>query len=59
MSFGICLRKTETVKCFAVDWLTVFLNSTWFVVATSMMNVIMNVTAIAMSLPVALGIAHI
>jgi len=64
MSIGFCLWETEAAKWMAVNWLTMFksapaivfiLGMAFFVMM--MTNFIMNVAAIAISLPVALVIA--
>jgi len=64
MSIGFCLWETGAAKWLAVNWLVMFQNSpgivfilgiTFFVLM--MTNFIMNVAAIAISLPVALVIA--
>ena len=64
MSIGFCLWQTEAAKWLAVNWLTMFQEANWFVFVMSiaffvmmMTNFIMNVAAIAISLPVALVIA--
>ena len=64
MSIGLCLSETGASQWLAVNWLVMFQNSTWFVFIMSiaffvmiMTNFIMNVAAIAISLPVALVIA--
>ncbi|MCP4672465.1 MAG: SLC13/DASS family transporter [Desulfobacula sp.] len=64
MSIGFCLWETGAAKWLAVNWLTMFQNSHWLVFVMSiaffvmmMTNFIMNVAAIAISLPVALVIA--
>ena len=64
MSLGFCLWETGAAKWLAVKWLLLFQESTWFVFVMGiaffvliMTNVIMNVAAIAISLPVALVIA--
>ena len=64
MSIGFCLWETGAAKWMAVNWLTLFQNAHWFVFVMSiaffvmmMTNFIMNVAAIAISLPVALVIA--
>ena len=64
MSMGFCLWETGAAKWLAVKWLLLFQESTWFVFVMGiaffvlvMTNVIMNVAAIAISLPVALVIA--
>ncbi len=61
MSIGFCLWETEAAKWLAVNWLSLFKESNWFVFVMSvtffvlvMTNFIMNVAAIAISLPVAL-----
>ena len=64
MSIGNCLWQTGAASWMAVNWLVMFQESNWFVFVMSiaffvmvMTNVIMNVAAIAISLPVALVIA--
>jgi sodium-dependent dicarboxylate transporter 2/3/5 len=64
MSIGFCLWNTGAANWLAVNWLTMFQNAHWFVFVLSiaffvlvMTNFIMNVAAIAISLPVALVIA--
>ena len=64
MSIGFCLWETGAAKWMAVNWLTMFKESNWFVFVMGiaffvmmMTNFIMNVAAIAISLPVALVIA--
>ncbi len=64
MSIGICLWETEAARWLAVNWLVMFQNAHWFIFVMSiaffvmmMTNFIMNVAAIAISLPVALVIA--
>jgi len=64
MSIGFCLWETGAAKWLAVNWLTFFQNAHWliFVIGIAffvmvMTNFIMNVAAIAISLPVALVIA--
>lgn len=64
MSIGFCLWDTGAAKWLAVNWLVMFKDATWFVFVMSiaffvmmMTNFIMNVAAIAISLPVALVIA--
>jgi len=64
MSIGFCLWETGAAKWMAVNWLVMFKESTWFVFVMGiaffvmmMTNFIMNVAAIAISLPVALVIA--
>ena len=64
MSIGFCLWETGAAEWMAINWLAMFKESGWFVFVMSiaffvmiMTNVIMNVAAIAISLPVALVIA--
>ncbi len=64
MSIGFCLWETGAAKWMAVNWLAMFQEANWFVFVLSiaffvmiMTNFIMNVAAIAISLPVALVIA--
>jgi sodium-dependent dicarboxylate transporter 2/3/5 len=64
MSLGFCLWETRAAEWLAVNWLALFLKANWFVFVMSigffvmiMTNFIMNVAAIAISLPVALVIA--
>ncbi|WP_300667526.1 SLC13 family permease [Desulfoluna sp.] len=64
MSIGFCLWETGAAQWLAVNWLTLFKEAHWFVFIMSisffvmvMTNFIMNVAAIAISLPVALVIA--
>lgn len=64
MSIGYCLWETEAAKWMAVNWLALFQKSHWLVFVLSiaffvmiLTNFIMNVAAIAISLPVALVIA--
>lgn len=64
MSIGFCLWDTGAAKWMAVNWLVLFQESSGFVFILSiaffvmmMTNFIMNVAAIAISLPVALVIA--
>ena len=64
MSIGFCLWETGAAKWLAVNWLVLFKEANWFVFVMSisffvmmMTNFIMNVAAIAISLPVALVIA--
>jgi sodium-dependent dicarboxylate transporter 2/3/5 len=64
MSIGFCLWDTGAAKWLAVNWLALFKKANWFVFVMSiaffvmmMTNFIMNVAAIAISLPVALVIA--
>jgi len=64
MSIGFCLWETGAAEWLAINWLTMFQNANYFVFILSiaffvmiMTNFIMNVAAIAISLPVALVIA--
>ena len=64
MSIGFCLWGTGAAEWMAVHWLTMFKNAHWLVFVLSiaffvliMTNFIMNVAAIAISLPVALVVA--
>jgi sodium-dependent dicarboxylate transporter 2/3/5 len=64
MSIGFCLWETGAAKWIAINWLTMFKDAHWFVFIMSiallvllMTNFIMNVAAIAITLPVALVIA--
>ena len=64
MSIGFCLWQTGAAEWLAINWLTMFQDSHWFIFVMSiaffvmiMTNFIMNVAAIAISLPVALVIA--
>ena len=64
MSIGFCLWETGAAKWLAVNWLVMFKEANWFVFTMSiaffvlvMTNFIMNVAAIAISLPVALVVA--
>ncbi|WP_432734594.1 SLC13 family permease [Maridesulfovibrio sp. FT414] len=64
MSIGFCLWETKAAEWMAVNWLVLFQKSSGFVFIMSiaffvmvMTNFIMNVAAIAISLPVALVIA--
>ncbi len=64
MSIGFCLWETGAAKWLAVNWLVMFQKANWFVFVMSiaffvmiMTNFIMNVAAIAISIPVALVIA--
>lgn len=64
MSIGFCLWETDAAKWLAVNWLVMFKEANWFIFVMSiaffvmmMTNFIMNVAAIAISLPVALVIA--
>ena len=65
MSIGFCLWETGAAEWMAIQWLVVFEGAPWyvFVLGTAffvlvMTNLIMNVAAIAISLPVALVIAQ-
>ncbi len=64
MSIGFCLWETKAANWLAVNWLIMFQEASWFVFVMGiaffvliMTNFIMNVAAIAISLPVALVIA--
>jgi sodium-dependent dicarboxylate transporter 2/3/5 len=64
MSIGFCLWQTGAANWLAVNWLVMFKEANWFVFVMSiaffvmlMTNFIMNVAAIAISLPVALVVA--
>ena len=64
MSIGFCLWETGAARWLAIKWLVLFQESPWFVFVMGtalfvlvMTNLIMNVAAIAISLPVALVIA--
>lgn len=64
MSIGFCLWQTGAAEWLAINWLGFFKNSHWFVFVMGisffvlvMTNFIMNVAAIAISLPVALVVA--
>jgi sodium-dependent dicarboxylate transporter 2/3/5 len=64
MSIGNCLWQTGAANWLAVNWLVMFQKANWFIFVLSiaffvmiMTNFIMNVAAIAISLPVALVIA--
>ncbi len=63
-SLGFCLWETEAAKWLDVNWVALLIKANWFVFVMSigffvmiMTNFIMNVAAIAISLPVALVIA--
>ncbi len=65
MSIGFCLWETGAAEWMAIQWLTLFDGAPWFVfiIGTAffvlvMTNLIMNVAAIAISLPVALVMAQ-
>lgn len=64
MSIGFCLWETGAAKWLAIKWLMIFHRTGWFVFILGiaffvmvMTNIIMNVAAIAISLPVALVLA--
>jgi len=64
MSIGFCLWETGAAKWLAINWLVMFKEANWFIFVLAiaffvmiMTNFIMNVAAIAISLPVALVIA--
>ncbi len=64
MSIGFCLWQTGAAEWLAIKWLALFAKANWFIFVMSiaffvmvMTNFIMNVAAIAISLPVALVIA--
>ncbi|MCP4723812.1 MAG: SLC13/DASS family transporter [bacterium] len=64
MSIGFCLYETGAAEWMAMHWLAMFQNAHWFVFAMGitffiliLTNLIMNVAAISISLPVALIIA--
>jgi sodium-dependent dicarboxylate transporter 2/3/5 len=64
MSIGLCLYETEAARWLAVHWLTMFQEAHWLVFVLGiaffvmvMTNFIMNVAAIAISLPVGLVMA--
>ncbi len=64
MSIGFCLWQTGAAQWLAINWLAMFKDAHWFVFVMGiaffvliMTNFIMNVAAIAISLPVALVIA--
>lgn len=64
MSIGFCLWQTGAAEWLAINWLGFFRNSHWFIFVMGiaffiliMTNFIMNVAAIAISLPVALVVA--
>ncbi len=64
MSIGFCLWDTGAASWLAVNWLILFQKANWFIFVLGiaffvlvMTNFIMNVAAIAISLPVALVIA--
>jgi sodium-dependent dicarboxylate transporter 2/3/5 len=64
MSIGFCLWDTGAAEWMAINWLVMFQQANWFIFVLGiaffvliMTNFIMNVAAIAISLPVALVIA--
>jgi sodium-dependent dicarboxylate transporter 2/3/5 len=64
MSIGFCLYQTQAAEWLAINWLTMFHDANWFIFVMGiaffvmiMTNFIMNVAAIAISLPVALVMA--
>ncbi len=64
MSIGFCLWQTGAAEWLAINWLGFFQDAHWFIFVLSiaffvmiMTNFIMNVAAIAISLPVALVVA--
>ena len=64
MSIGFCLWRTGAADWLAVNWLLMFQNAHWFIFVIGigffvlvMTNFIMNVAAIAISMPVALTMA--
>jgi sodium-dependent dicarboxylate transporter 2/3/5 len=64
MSIGFCLWDSGAANWIAVEWLALFQHAHWFIFVLAiaffvlvMTNLIMNVAAIAISLPVALVIA--
>jgi solute carrier family 13 (sodium-dependent dicarboxylate transporter), member 2/3/5 len=64
MSIGFCLWQTGAAEWLAINWLGFFKNAHWFIFVMGiaffvmiMTNFIMNVAAIAISLPVALVVA--
>ena len=64
MSIGFCLWQTGAAEWLAINWLVFFKEAHWFIFIMAiaffvliMTNFIMNVAAIAISLPVALVIA--
>ncbi len=61
MSIGFCLRDTGAAEWLAINWLSLFHNAHWFIFVMGiafcvliLTNLIMNVAAIAIALPVAL-----
>ncbi|MEX1302082.1 MAG: SLC13 family permease [Desulfotignum sp.] len=64
MSMGFCLWQTGAAEWLAINWLNIFKNAHWFIFVMAiaffvmvMTNFIMNVAAIAISVPVALVLA--
>jgi sodium-dependent dicarboxylate transporter 2/3/5 len=64
MSIGLCLWQTGAASWLAIEWLALLQNANWFIFVMGvsvfvlmMTNLIMNVAAIAITLPVALVIA--
>lgn len=64
MSIGFCLWKTEAAGWMAITWLSLLQDASWFIFVMgvaifvlAMTNLIMNVAAIAITLPVALVLA--
>ena len=64
MSLGLCLWQTGAAEWLAINWLNLFDEAHWFLFVMSisvfvllMTNLIMNVAAIAITMPVALVIA--
>lgn len=64
MSIGFCLWQTGAASWIAVQWLSLLQNAPWFIFVVGialfvliMTNLIMNVAAIAISMPVALVMA--
>jgi len=64
MCIGFCLWQTGAASWIAIEWLVLFKNAPWFLFVMAialfvlvMTNLIMNVAAIAISVPVALEMA--
>ncbi|MBU1651119.1 anion permease, partial [bacterium] len=64
MSIGFCLWQTGAATWLAIQWLGLFENAHWFIFVQGMAifvlvmtNLIMNVAAIAITMPIALVIA--
>jgi len=64
MSIGFCLWKSGGAQWMAIEWLAMFKNAPWLIFVLSvaffvliMTNFIMNVAAIALSLPISLVVA--